>query len=66
MAINFGNFGKTGTYETFVSRMVDNQIQFIREDNSSEKKRNNIFEMEYLTASDHEMEIKVCPEPSFF
>ena len=52
MAINFGNFGKTGTYETFVSKMIDNQIQLIRQYDSYGKKQNNIFEMEYLTASD--------------
>lgn len=66
MAINFGNFGKTGTYEAFVSKMVDNQIDIIKSGDKYAIKDNNISPMEYVCSPDSKMKIAICPEPSKF
>ena len=66
MAINFGNYGKTGTYEQFVSGMVNNQVRIIRYEDRDAIKRNNLTAADYLLASDSSMEIVVCPEPISF
>lgn len=66
MAINIGNYGKTGTYEQFVSRMVDNQVSIIRDGNEFALKCNNLTPVDYLRTYDNSMEIVVCPEPISF
>lgn len=66
MAIDFGNFGKTGTYETFVLKMVENQVNYIKSNDTYAMKKNNITAMDYVNSNDGRMEIVVCPEPSRF
>lgn len=66
MAINIGNFGKTGTYEQFVSRMVDNQVKIILDGNEAAAKSNNLTAMDYFVSSDNWMKMVVCPEPTIF
>lgn len=66
MAINFGNYGKTGTYEQFASRMVDNQVSIIRDGNENAIRRNNLIAADYLLTNDNSMNIVVCPEPISF
>lgn len=66
MAINIGNYGKTGTYEQFVLKMVDNQVTIIREKNESAIKYNNLTPADYFETNDNSMEMVICPEPISF
>lgn len=64
--INFGSYGKSGTYEEFASKMVSNLVRFIREEDSDRIKKNNIEPLEYYTSAESNMKIKICPEPINF
>lgn len=66
MAINFGNLGKVGSYESYADNMVRNLVQIINDNDINGKKNNNINAMEYHLSDDNTMKIKVCPEPSIF
>ena len=66
MAIDFGNYGKTGTYEAFVSKMIQNQIEIIKSNDEFLLRNNNLTPMEYVNSIDEKMNIVVCPEPNKF
>lgn len=66
MGIDFGNFGKIGTYEAFASKMVENQVDIIKSNDRFLLKNNNLIPMEYVNSSDKKMNVAICPEPITF
>ena len=63
MGIDFGNFGKIGTYEAFASKMVENQVDIIKSNDRFLLKNNNLIPMEYVNSIDKKMNVAICPEP---